>query len=287
MAFTADKLQLRPMTQKDITLGMKLKSLAKWNQLQPDWELLIKATDKGNFVASYEEEDIATVTTITYQDRFSWIGMVLVDPLYRGLGVGKSLLVKAIDTAKDKGTVRLDATLQGKKLYQALGFKTERELIRLERKTYTALLKPGQLPKPVVKEVLEEIIALDCKVFGADRGLVLRHFFQQVPQYSFYIETNDTITGYCFGRPGSDFEQIGPIVAASFSDARDLLLSAMASCRQKPVIVDVFTDNKQWLEVITSLGFNMQRPFTRMYLGKLDYPGKTNLQYAIAGPELG
>lgn len=111
------------MTLRDIPLGMKLKSLANWNQLELDWQLLIYAGTGGNLVATYLGSEAGTTTTLTYQDRFSWIGMVLVDPAFRGLGIGTSLLKKAIIFAKSKGTVRLDATPQGKKLYETLDLK--------------------------------------------------------------------------------------------------------------------------------------------------------------------
>lgn len=36
MKFDGDTIELRPMRQQDIALGMRLKSIAKWNQLASD-----------------------------------------------------------------------------------------------------------------------------------------------------------------------------------------------------------------------------------------------------------
>jgi hypothetical protein len=87
--------------------------------------------------------------------------------------------------------------------------------------------------------------------------------------------------------PSPTFEQIGPIIAEKRHDARDLLITALTSCQDKSVIVDVFSENSNWLHTLKSLGFKVQRRLIRMYLGNLDHPGKPDKQFAIAGPELG
>jgi ribosomal protein S18 acetylase RimI-like enzyme len=266
---------------------MRLKSIANWNQVELDWDLLLSVEEGGNFVAIYRGKEIGTTTTFIYQNRFSWIGMVLVDPAYRGLGIGKMLLKKAVAFAQTKGTVRLDATPQGKKLYETMGFVAEREMVRVERKANNGYIDSNTVSKPILPGIVNQLIEYDSLVFGANRAIVIRDLFHRNQQYAFFIKRKGKISGYCLGRSGSNFEQIGPILAETAEDARDLLQSSLAYCGSKPVIVDTFTENKGWLNILYSLGFYTQRPFTRMYLGELIYPGIPDFQYAIAGPELG
>ena len=89
------------------------------------------------------------------------------------------------------------------------------------------------------------------------------------------------------GRPGSNFEQIGPIVAYDFDTASYLLLRALRECQDKSVILDIPDDQKNFRTFVENFGFSIQRPFIRMYLGDHPYRGKPELQYAIAGPEIG
>ncbi len=275
------------MTLQDIPLGMRLKANAQWNQLESDWELLVRAGGHGNFVALYQGIAAGTATTLAYQNRFSWIGMVLVDPAFRGLGIGTALLKKTIEYAKDLGTVRLDATPQGKLLYETLGFQTERELLRMERQVAGMPELHFQPCAPITSQILPEIIKFDASVFGADRQRVLHHLFHHAPNYAFYTKRENSITGYCMGRHGSNFEQIGPIVAKNHHDAKALLLTALANAASLPAIVDIFSGQAPWLATLQAMGFRTQRPFTRMFLGSLKHPGQPDLQYAIAGPELG
>lgn len=283
-----NKIQLRPLTIEDIPFAMRMKELAGWNQLSSDWEFLIESGEGGNFVATYEGKEAGTATTLSYEDRFSWIGMVLVDPLFRGLGIGTVLLKSAIEFAQHRGTVRLDATPQGRKLYETLGFVTERELARFERIKQTGSLpEPSGKCIPVSEEVMNTIIDKDAAIFGANRKSVLQYLNNNSPQYAYCLKQGNQINGYCFGRTGSKFEQIGPVIAQNIDDAKDLLTTALASCVNKRVIIDAFTDNDKWTGFIESIGFQVQRPFFRMNKGELKHPGNTTLQYSIAGAELG
>lgn len=128
---------LRVMTADDIDAGMRLKEIAGWNQTRSDWERFLRASPRGCFVAEVNGTVVGSVTTMGYQGRFAWIGMVLVDPAARGQGIGTALLHKAV-TYLDEirlPCVKLDATPLGKPLYEKLGFVSEYELARwqLER----------------------------------------------------------------------------------------------------------------------------------------------------------
>jgi GNAT superfamily N-acetyltransferase len=278
---------LRRMTHKDIPLGMRLKSLVGWNQLEADWEMLLDAGSEGNFVAVHNGIEVGTVTTVTYDRRFSWIGMMLVDPAFRRRGIGRSLLIAAIKSAAKYGAVRLDATPVGKRLYDSLGFRDEYRLVRMERMAAPLVAQPVDDCDHVTHCRLRDIVRYDAPIFGAARQMVLGPLFRNAPQYAYYVTRDDKLSGYCLGRSGSSFEQIGPIVAAHAGIAQALMLSALRRCAQKDVIVDVPIEHEGWMRYLIELGFAEQRPFIRMCLGELRYLGRPERQFAIAGPEVG
>ena len=116
-------ITLRPMTPQDIPFGLKLSQAAGWNQVAADWVMLLEQSASGSYLACYNGVEAGTVTTVTYQKRFHWIGMMLVAAEYRRLGIGTILLEAAIDSVKAHGIVCLDATPAGKQLYDTLGFQ--------------------------------------------------------------------------------------------------------------------------------------------------------------------
>lgn len=280
---------MRPMQIKDIPEGMRLKQAAGWNQLEQDWILFLEAGQDNCFVAEADGQVIGTVTIINYTNRFSWIGMVLVDPEIRRMGIGTALLRKAIRVASGKGAVRLDATPEGKKLYDTLGFIDEYHLSRYQ----LAKCNHDDLPMPVLPcrkmspEDLVRIIPYDENIFGAPRPVILQSLLHMGPDYAWVSMMEDQIQGYCLGRSGSHFEQVGPVIADRDEIASALLLHALRQCHGKSAVVDVLDDQLAFRTFIERIGFIIQRPFIRMFLERHDYPGKPEFQYAIAGPEIG
>ena len=128
------EIQLRPMRPVDIPEGMRLKKAAKWNQLEQDWKFFLESSQDGSLVAEYQGQIVGTITSINYAKRFSWIGMLLVDPSTRRMGIGTKLLKESMRLSAEYGTIRLDATPAGKQLYDTLGFKDEYNLSRYQLK---------------------------------------------------------------------------------------------------------------------------------------------------------
>jgi GNAT superfamily N-acetyltransferase len=284
---------IRTMTAGDIPAGMVLKQFAGWNQTRHDWEMLLQVSEGGNFVAVVGESVVGTITTVSYPPHFSWLGMLLVHPDFRKRGIGTHLMHKAIEFAQMKGAIRLDATPAGRKNYLKLGFIEEYRLVRMLRHETNRVTCTYPTIKAISSSVLPDIVKYDIPVFGADRNAVLSSIVQDAPQYGFYRKSGNTspgspkISGYCLGRHGSDYEQIGPIVADDGKLAGKLLVTALQMVREKPVIVDVPTDKSAWLQEIEKLGFKELRGYSRMVYGSQKVFGQLEKQYAIAGPEIG
>lgn len=280
-------ITLRPLSRQDIPFGLHLKSIAGWNQLATDWEVLLSMSAGGSYLASWQGRPAGTVTTIQYDDQFSWIGMVLVDPKFRGLGIGTHLLQAAIDYARPMGPVLLDATPKGRKLYLTLGFTDICSLERLEIESLQIPIGPSD-PNilPITEERLAACIEFDALHFGLRREMLLRAFQGNAPEYGYVYIQNQQVKGFCLGRHGSRFEQIGPLVATNEPMARALFLTVTRSIR-KPIIMDIMSEQTAWRTFLLELGFSVQRPFTRMSLGQWNAQQDRSGQFAIAGPEFG
>lgn len=268
---------------------MKLKNAEGWNQLEKDWTLLISYKDSVNLVAVLDKRIVGSVTAINYEDMVAWIGMMLVDKEYRGRGISKLLMLAVIDQLKNCESIKLDATPAGRPVYLKLGFKDEFRLYRMtnpsaskislnETRIETEKIRPGDI---------SNVAAFDKKVFGADRTELIRQLHEGSPELAWLSKESNRITGFCLGRPGRNFTQIGPVNAKSGEHAEALIASAINQMTSRPLVVDIPADKsgtRQWLE---GCGFETQRPFDRMYLHRNPHPGIPTGQYLIAGPELG
>ncbi len=91
--------------------------------------------------------------------------------------------------------------------------------------------------------------------------------------------------GFVFGRDGREASQIGPLIAVDAGSARTLLSHALAAV-EPPLYVDA-ADHADLATFMGELGFALQRPFTRMVHGARAAPGRRELSFVVAGPELG
>lgn len=278
------RFRLRPMTARDIPAGMRLSNLAGWNQTRADWERFLAASPGGCFVADAQGHVAGTVATISYEGRFAWIGMVLVDPAQRGQGIGTRLLEAATEYLDRSGLpcLKLDATPLGKPLYQKLGFQSEYELERwqLVRQTQSASVTAhGSLG--------EGMLRLDREVFGADRSELLRSIACDGPELVLAAGTQQNPVGYALGRHGTLADQLGPWVAQDQSAAAGLLDEFLLRSSSPKVFADTMCDNPWARKLLRERGFQYSRTLTRMYRGRNGFPGRPELQGAILGPEFG
>lgn len=282
-----DALQLRAMTAGDIPAGLALCRSARWNQLQRDWELFLKLDPAGCRVAVKNDQVVGTVTTVSYQHCISWIGMVLVDPAERRQGIGAALLNEALRVLKDQPLIGLDATPAGHEIYLKLGFVDECGLSRMEAVVTGFLPDESNSARQMTEADLAQVLELDRTVFGADRRLMLEWLFAGAPELAWVLPRGNNIAGYALGRHGFNFEHLGPVVAEDVQSARQLVLACLAEQSGKSFIVDAAHHEPEWLRWLESVGFKEQRPFIRMFRGKVVRPGTPEKQFAILGPEFG
>ena len=278
----------RQMTLQDIPSGLSLCRSAGWNQTGFEWKLFLELSPDGCRVATDENGNIVgTVTTVRYQNHFSWIGMVLVDPTLRRQGMGLQLLRESLQILHDDKTIKLDATPEGREVYLKLSFIDEYSLNRLLWNKVSANKLPVSLADTLHPDDLPELLEFDREVFGADRQQLLKGILKEAPHLAFMIKENNKISGYCFARIGHNFTQIGPVVAHDLDDAIHLFSAALHQCNGGPVILDVMENATEWIDWLSTLGFVKQRLLIRMVRGSNEYPGVPEKQFAILGPEFG
>jgi GNAT superfamily N-acetyltransferase len=278
-------MNLRTMTSDDIPAGMRLKGLAGWNQTPADWRCFLEGSPQGCFAAEIEGKLVGTAATIVYEQRFAWIGMVLVDPEFRGRGIGTRLLERTVEHLDGIGiaTMKLDATPAGRPIYQKLGFEDEYEIERWLLKR--PVPEPARPPRPL--PVSDAVLQLDREIFGADRGSLLRSLAAESPDFAMATEHDGKIVGYTFGRRGTLADHLGPWMARDEETAAGLLDEFLRRSRHETVFVDALKDRRFAGEMLLAREFKVSRPLTRMVRGPNRHPGRPDLLCAILGPEFG
>src|SRR5215216_2256343 len=165
-------IQIRLLFESDIPAAMQLKQAAGWNQTEEDWRRLLALQPNGCFAAMKDGRLIGTTTTTTYGNDLAWIGMVLVDPSERRQGIATKLMNVALDYLNGKvATVKLDATAQGKPVYEKFGFQVES---LVERWSGTRKARNTETPKALDHDAIQDLLALDRVAFNADRSKLIQ-----------------------------------------------------------------------------------------------------------------
>ena len=201
----------------------------------------------------------------------------------RSQGVGTRLLQEAMSILRGIPSIRLDATPQGRPVYQRLGFEDEYELCRMQLAETTVADRPDDLSRvvtfksrqteelsvrPMKAEDLAAVGEADRRIFGADRHEILQWALQQSPEYAWIALSSAGLEGYCFGRRGFNFDQVGPVHSQSELVSQRLVAACLSSAKPGTrFIVDPLLHSPSWLEWLRLAGFVHQRPFTRMALG--------------------
>ena len=89
----------------------------------------------------------------------------------------------------------------------------------------------------------------DRRIFGADRREVLRWALERSPEYAWIATGPVGLEGYCFGRRGFNFDQIGPVHSQRELVSQQLVKACLSSVTSGTrVIVDPFLHSPSWLE---------------------------------------
>ncbi len=289
VGFNGVEIKIERMDSGDMEAGLRLSTIAGWNQLIADWKMFYELNPDGAFVAKYNDRVVGTVTTTDYHNLVGWIAMVLVDPEFRHRGIATELVNKALKSVSYLDTVKLDATPSGEKVYRRIGFKPEFGLKRI-------IGKIAYSPDPslstakvhvITKNNLPSVISLDARALGVERPAVIKGLLKMAPEYALIIEDQGEVKGFLMGRHGADYEFAGPLIAKDIDTARSLLHVFAEKNAGAPAALDVPDSAAEWQAYLKEIGMEVQRPFKRMYSGRVPLSGETEFIFASGGPELG
>jgi GNAT superfamily N-acetyltransferase len=280
----------RFLREDDLDAAMALSQEAGWNQIAADWRIFLEL---GRVIGLTRGDGrlVATAAMLPYGREFAWISMVLVTASEQRQGLARWLLRKCIDELLARNLVPLlDATPAGRAVYIGLGFQDCWTMRRLVAKTVRESSLAVE-PTAVTIRALEErdwqpIIAYDEVVFGADRSALLRRLANRLPAAALVAEHRGRIAGYLFGRDGRNMSQLGPLAAEQEPVAIALLAQAIAGVAP-PLVIDLPDHHASFGAWLSTLGFGVERPLTRMAYGRSKAFDDSARLFTIAGPELG
>jgi GNAT superfamily N-acetyltransferase len=274
------------LCEADISAAVQLSQSEKWNQTERDWQRLLLLHPEGCFAAFAAGRLIGTVTVVLYRDT-AWVGMMLVAQKDRGTGVGKALLLRALQHCERNRIRRvgLDATPAGRPLYESVGFVPFDTLQRWERSR-------GSSASPAARQssrsdTLQVVGDLDRRAFQPPREALLQLLLNDCSISPALLRTEaGPLRGYALARTGALAAYVGPLVALSPQAAMQTFDAVLEQLDDR-AFIDVPVGRTDMDAHLAAQGFEVQRTFTRMSRGGRKPMETSELVFAIAGPELG
>ena len=280
-------LIVTPLSAADAPEAVPLSAEAGWNQTVDDWRAMISLGEASG-VRDAGGALVASALILLFDGPFAWISMVLVTAAYRRRGIATALMTRCMARLETLGLIPvLDATDAGRRVYGPLGFQPVHGLRRVRAERALAATPRGDITvRPIQECDWTAVAELDRRAFGAGRVALLRHLGMRQPARAMVAVDSGGVAGFVLVRDGRQALHVGPVVAGDPATAIALTAASLASA-SGPVYVDAVGGHRAYAEWLASVGFVVQRGFTRMILNRRAAFGDPRLLYAAAGPELG
>lgn len=279
--------RVRRLRDGDIDRAIALTDLEGWGFTRGDFRLLRALSPDGCFAAEADGRVVGVLSTTPYGG-LAFLGAVVVDPAFRGRGIGAQLMEAALAHLDRSGieTIRLNAYLHVVPFYEKLGFQREFENIRWEG--------PAVEPKltgvrPAERGDLPQLLQMDEASFGASRRDLLTRLRRTFPQTFLVAKRGGELAGYLVGNTASPAVEIGPWVTRTDHPdaARDLFHGLMARSSGTAYAFTAPTPNRDAHGFAKTLGYREVFRTIRMVRGRDAYRGTAEAIWGFAGLEKG
>lgn len=202
---------------------------------------------------------------IDYDGAYAYVGLVGVLPSEQRRGIAGALMdaVLALAEARGVATLLLDASDAGEPLYRKLGFVVE-DTVRLFVKNPHARFAPPRAARPMAREDLAAVAALDRVSTGADRSRLLGIYLDEAPDRAFVVPGPEgAARAYAFAQRFA----VGPWAATDPTAADAALVAALACDFPDGLTIASPSANATVAALLGPRGFAHARSLAHMRLG--------------------
>ena len=250
-ALVSDGVSLRAMTAADLTAAHALTDELRWPHRPADWEQAFRHGE--GFVAERDGQIVGTGLRWRWGPRHATIGLVVVAPACQGRRIGHRLMSALLD-GLDRHTVLLHATVDGRGLYERLGFVRIGEVRQHQgnaQPTPPIALRAGWRLRPGTEADLPALRVLDAEARGMPRDALIDDLFRDA-EATVVLDHDDHACGFAILRRFGRGHAIGPVVAPDAEGAKALIahLSGLNAGRFTRIDIDFDSGLAEWLETL-------------------------------------
>lgn len=258
-------VKIRRMEKLDLQHVLDLVNKEGWEYDMSEIDRIHRIDPMSSVVACSGELVVGGTTVVTVGGR-CLIGHLVVKEGWRRRGLGKIMISSVLKDAESKGVdfFEVFSVIDAVNFYEKLGFQIVEELRTYVKRGLTqedcAPLDQERIRTLTLSD-LPQVIALDSRVLGFDRGAILEALIKDFPKQCKGLFNGDNLAGFIMGRTSSIMDDAGPwIMADPNIEDGALLLRALLSAKKAGVrvIFGLSERNKMAQKILSNAGFKSE-----------------------------
>jgi GNAT superfamily N-acetyltransferase len=265
-------VKIRALSLEEISIPLGWAKQEGWNpglsDAAPFW-----LSDPKGFIGGFIDDNlVACISAVRYDNQFGFMGFYLVAPAYRGHGYGLQVWQAAMDHLRGVTCIGLDGVVAQQNNYRKSGFEIAHRNMRFEGSLpFTASgieLAASERLVPVADIPMNDILDFDAQHFPTRRQVFLHAWVHQTEHYALALMKGDEVCAYGVIRPCATGYKIGPLFAHHPDQARNLVFALCQNLDHRtPIYLDPPAENPAAITLVNELGMKFVFETARMYRG--------------------
>jgi GNAT superfamily N-acetyltransferase len=257
---------IRPMIRAEVDRVIDWAAAEGWNPGLADAECFYPTDRAGFLLGLWEDEPVAAISVVRYDDHFAFLGFYIVVPEMRGRGLGWRIWQAGLAYAGDR-TIGLDGVVAQQDNYRASGFELAHRNIRYGGRAPSETSGAGAHLIDPSRLQVEQVIAYDKAFFPAPRERFIECWLQPARRTAKILVQDGDIAGYGVIRQCREGYKIGPIFADDEAEADLLFRGLTEACPGEMVFLDPPEPNRPAVALAERYGLEPVFETARMYRG--------------------
>jgi ribosomal protein S18 acetylase RimI-like enzyme len=255
-------VKIRRMESPDLQQVLDLINKEGWEYDMSEIDRIHRIDPMSSVVACSGDLVVGGITVVAIGGR-CLIGHVVVKEGWRRKGLGKIMIGSVMKDVESRGVdfIEVYSVIDAVNFYEKLGFQIIEELRTYVKRGLTeedcSVLHSKRI-RDLSLSNLPQIIALDSKALGFERGAILEVLMRDFPRQCKGLFDENELVGFIMGRTNPVMDDAGPWVMEhpGIEDGQ-LLLRALFSAKRPGVrvIFGLSEKNKVARDTLAAMGF--------------------------------
>lgn len=241
-----------------------------WNPGEQDAEVFYATDPDGHYGYFMDEEMIAGGSIISYDGVFGFMGLFIVKPEYRSLGIGRKLWYQRRDMLLSRlergASIGMDGVVAMQSFYGKGGFES---VFRDERH-----MKLGEIYtvdshiSSIESSDFDAVLSYDIQCFGFPRPQFLKPWLNMHGNKNFKYVSDGQMRGFAIMRKANSGYKICPLFADNEVVAEALYKACLNAVPGEEVFLDIPMTNTSAVKLLKKHKTQYVFECARMYYGK-------------------